>query len=98
MLQWLLGVGRLFPDVVEIAIRTPVAAFPVELFYDAAQDGPWLQYPESTGRLLVYLGGLATPQPWERGDLRTLVAELLGLNLPDGLKGELEELRAKLGS
>ena len=98
MLHWLRGASALFPEVVEIATKTPVSAFPVELFYEAAEGGPWLEYPDSTGRLLVHLGKLATPQPWERGDLRALVGELLGLSLPYGLKGELEELRTRLGS
>ena len=98
MLLWLRGAGPLFSDFVEIATKTPVATYPADLFYDAAEVPSWLKYPESTGRLLVHLGKQATPQPWERGDLRALISELLELDLPRGLRNELQELSTRLGS
>ena len=97
MLRWLRGAGPLFSDFVEIATKTPVATYPADLFYDAAEVASWLKYPESTGRLLVHLGKQATPQPWERGDLRALISELLELDLPRGLRNELQELSTRLG-
>ena len=70
----------------------------MELFYDAGQDGPWLKYPESTGHPLVHVGKQAALQPWERGDARALIAELLKLDLSHELKSELQELDTRLGS
>jgi len=96
MLYWLRGAGHLFPDMVEMALRTPTGAFPDELFDDGEEVGLWLECPESTGRLLVHLGRQATPRPWQRDDIRALIGELLEVDLPGKLRDELQELRARL--
>ena len=98
MLYWLRGAGHLFLDMVDLAVRTPAGAFPAELFDAGGQDGSWLEYPESTGHLLVHLGGHAVPQPWQREDVEALIAGLLEVDLPSKLRDELQELRTRLAA
>lgn len=99
MLYWLRGAGHLFPDMAELAVRTPTEVFPAALFDDGGEDGPWLEHPGSAARLLVHLGSQATPQPWQREDMRRLIAELLELDLPqEELSSQLRELHTRLGA
>ncbi len=97
MLDWLRGAGCLFPVMVEIAIRTPLKSFPRSLFHGAVRDGPWLEHPEYTGRLLVHLANQSTPQPW-LSDVPELIARLTEQDLSPELQGELQELLARLGA
>ena len=98
MLYWLRGAGLLFPDMVDLAIRTRAGVFPTELFDDDGQDGIWLEYPEMAGRLLVHLGRQAMPEPWQREDVQALIMRLLERDLPRELNGELQQLHTRLGA
>ena len=97
MLGWLADVKSLFPEAVELAVRTPFGDAPPGLLYAMKQNGRWSRYPESTGRLLVSLGNRGETPPRLGRHAAVLVAELLELDLPADLKTALSDLRAKLG-
>lgn len=97
MLDWLLDLGNLFPEAVDLAIKMQPPG-PLEQNFivgNINKSDFWESYSEPVAKLLVYLGDCGLPDyEWYEG--KELVAKLLKLNIPQELKANLEDLIIKL--
>ena len=99
MLKWLPTLKSIYPQAVELAIRTPGAVLDDGmLIYGIAQKNVWETYPEATARLLVHFGAVAGGQAGQEWDgAKELIDSLLGLDISADSRAGLEDLVVRLG-
>ena len=93
---WLPAFQTLFPTAVEMALRMPsVSLSGSQTIYDLWRGDHGRDAPEAVAKLLIHLGGHASPDPaWHRA--AELINVLLSADLPDNLRKQLLELLARL--
>ena len=99
MLKWLPTLKSIYPEAVEMVIRTPGAVLEDGmLIYEIAQENVWKAYPEATARLLVHFGAVAGGQAGhEWHGAKELIDSLLGLDISADARAGLEDLVVRLG-
>ena len=97
MLEWLPRLASIFPEAVELAIQMPTTTVErSSIIYSLKKKKLWSEYPEDTGKLLVFLGESELPSyAWYGGN--EMVERILALDISEDLKRCLRELSAKLG-
>ena len=96
MLEWLPDMEGCFPVAVELAMNMPTESVVLRSIIHHLLEGQlWRRFPESTAKLLAYLGNCNSPTGWAKG--RELIEKLTTLDLSDDVKQELEELKTKFG-
>ena len=88
--------GALFATAVELALGMPSVPLSCsQTIYDLWRGNHAHDAPEAVAKLLIHLGEHASPDPtWHRAP--ELITELLRSDLPDNLRRQLLELRARL--
>ena len=101
MLSWAPHLKSLFPEAVECAIKMPTT--PSEgsphiyhmIIREIVEGDLWSNYPEATVKLLLHIADCEPPQwVWHDGD--KLIEKLQGLDLPEELDTQLQELAVRL--
>ena len=97
MFYWLPLLHDLFPEAVELAVKTtnlPPDFSPTT--HLLSNEGKAEKYPEATAKLLIFLADQRLPQHvWLGG--QELFEKLLDQNLPEDMEHRLTEIRAELG-
>ena len=97
MLHWTVELTGVFPEAVELATQmdpvTPSRASVLSLPEDSELPD---RYPEALGRLLVHVGK-DDNDPWIWSGLRNTMDRLVQHDLPDDLRQQLEETKARHG-
>ena len=97
MLRWLPSLHSLFPEAVDLAIQmSPLEVTIGSIIHPLYSAGAGDLYPEATAKLLIYLADQDLPG-WRWHDGREFIEKLVGHDIPEHLKGNLEEILAKLG-
>ncbi|MDE2991644.1 MAG: DUF4020 domain-containing protein [Chloroflexota bacterium] len=99
MMKWLPTLKGVYPEAVELVIRTPGAVLEDGmLLYVITQEKVWEAYPEATARLLLHFGALAGGQTGhEWYGAKELIDSLLGLDISADARAGLEDLVVRLG-
>ena len=96
MLEWLPYFGKLYPDAVECATEMPNTPLEHGTVIREIGDGElWSEYPQATADLLLFLAKSGSPNwIWHGGT--DLIDKLIGCELDEDLRAELEEIKANL--
>ena len=96
MFYWLIHLQDLFPEAVELAVKTanlPSAFAPTtDLLNNLGKAD---SYPEATAKLLMFLADQGLPRHAWLGR-QELIEKLLSQNLPEGMEHRLKEFQAEL--
>lgn len=97
ILDWLPHLGVLYPEAVEIALKMPDGPFnQTTLVSDLQESELPHRYPESTAKLIIYLGNTESSEyVWYKG--KEIIEDLLKADISSSSSLKLKELVAKLG-
>ena len=96
MLSWPPHLKSLFREAVGYATKMPKTPFEdTSIVHQLNQGDAWSNYPEATVKLLLHMADCEPPQwVWHDGD--KLIKKLRGLDLPEELDTQLQELAVRL--
>ena len=97
MLDWLPHLQAVFPEAVDLAIRMPHTPLQrCSVIYHLSKSNLLELYPESVGKLLIFIGACDSPRyNWHKA--RDTIEKLIQIGVSSVLEKSLKELLAKLG-
>ena len=99
ILEWVAHFDSLFPEAVDLAIRTGDEELDKHLLVHRIARGEFLiRYPVATARLVIHLGSLTSERDrWMWHHYRDFLVELIERDLPEEVEKSLREMMAKMG-
>ena len=99
ILDWVPHFDSLFPEVVDLAIRTGDDELDKHLLVHRIGRGEFSsRYPGATARLVIHLGNLTSEKDrWMWHHYKDFLVELFERDLPEDVERSLREMMAKMG-
>ena len=99
ILEWVAQFDSLFPEAVELAIRTGDEELDKHLLVHRIARGEFInRYPVATARLVIHLGSLTSEKDrWMWHHNRDFLIKLIEWDLPEEVEKSLREMMAKMG-